>query len=206
MHYTKADIIELPRVKRLNIINSITGIKPGNLIGTLSKEGVSNLAVFSSVVHLGSDPALLGFILRPTTVPRNTMNNILTNKVYTINHIPLDKTKEAHYTSCKFPANESEFAACNFTEEYLEDFEAPFVRESPIKMGMRFIEAIPIPINGTQLIIGQIEQLIFPDQALTEKGYIDLEESIGIGGLNNYYSLEKKATYPFARLNELPEF
>ena len=67
MQYTKQDIQAMDRVTRLKIINSVTGIKPGNLIGTLSKDGITNLAVFSSVVHLGSDPALLGFISRPRT-------------------------------------------------------------------------------------------------------------------------------------------
>ena len=35
-HFTKSTIKDLNKVNRLNIINSITGIKPGNLIGTIS--------------------------------------------------------------------------------------------------------------------------------------------------------------------------
>ena len=88
MHYTKKDIDNLDRVTRIKIINSVTGIKPANLIGSMSNEGQTNLAVFSSIVHLGSNPALLGFILRPTgEVPRHTYSNILENGFYTINHI-----------------------------------------------------------------------------------------------------------------------
>ena len=88
-HYTKRIIRDLDKVNRLNIINSITGIKPGNLIGTISDEKISNLAIFSSVIHLGSNPALLGFILRPQErVRRDTYNNILANGSYTINHLP----------------------------------------------------------------------------------------------------------------------
>ena len=65
-HFSKQNILELEKVKRLNIINSITGIKPGNLIGSIDDNNKNtNLAIFSSVVHLGSHPALLGFILRP---------------------------------------------------------------------------------------------------------------------------------------------
>ena len=82
-HFTKSNIKDLEKVKRLNIINSITGIKPGNLIGTISKEKITNLAIFSSVIHLGSNPALLGFILRPQErVRRDTYNNILENGSY----------------------------------------------------------------------------------------------------------------------------
>ena len=45
--------LKMDKIKRLNIVNSITGIKPGNLIATMSKENETNLAIFSSVVHLG---------------------------------------------------------------------------------------------------------------------------------------------------------
>ena len=47
-HFTKKNILEMDKVKRLNIVNSITGIKPGNLIGTISNDNFPNLAIFSS--------------------------------------------------------------------------------------------------------------------------------------------------------------
>ena len=58
MKFTSNDIKNLDKVYRLNLINSITGIKPANLIATRSKNGVDNVAIFSSVVHLGSNPAI----------------------------------------------------------------------------------------------------------------------------------------------------
>ena len=123
MHYTEQDISELDRIKRLNLINSISGIKPANLIGTISSEGHTNLAIFSSVVHLGSNPALLGFMLRPhIEVRRHTYDNILYNGEYTINHVTRPMMKKAHYTSAKFDRSISEFEACHLTEEYLFDF------------------------------------------------------------------------------------
>ena len=70
-HFQKEDLEGFSKIYRLNLINSVTGYKSAHLVGTVSAEGTKNLAVFSSVVHLGSDPALIGFILRPTTVPRH---------------------------------------------------------------------------------------------------------------------------------------
>jgi flavin reductase (DIM6/NTAB) family NADH-FMN oxidoreductase RutF len=209
MHLTKTEIENKNRIERLNIINSITGIKPGNLIGTRSEKYGTNLAVFSSVVHLGSHPALLGFILRPQgEVPRNTFENISQNGYYTINHIHKDFIQNAHYTSAKFKRHVSEFEKCQLTEMYLDNFPAPYVKESHIKMGMRFLESIPIKANNTIMVIGQIEHLYFPDEAKTAEGYIDMEKtgSVGIGGLNNYYQLKKTGTFPFARPEELPDF
>jgi len=209
MHLNKEDILALERVKRLNIINSVTGIKPANLIGTASNTGYTNLAIFSSIVHLGSNPALIGFIMRPNEeVPRHTYQNIQENGMYTINHVHPSIAQRAHYTSAKFDASVSEFEACQLTEEYLIGFQAPFVKESQLKLGMTFKESIPIKANGTIMVIGEIEQIIIPDEAMNEKGYIDLSKtnSVGISGLNSYYTVEKEAEFPYARINELPDF
>jgi len=208
MQYDKKEIDALDRVMRLKIINSVTGIKPGNLIGTINKSKNTNLAVFSSIIHLGSNPSLLGFISRPTTNDvGHTLNNIIQTGYYTINHIHSEFVKKAHYTSAKFPSNVSEFSACQLSEEYINGFKAPFVKESTFKIGMRFKEVIDIKANGTVLVIGEIEQLIFPDNAFVD-GDIDLEASggVGISGLNTYYALKKIESYPYAKLNEIPQF
>ena len=81
MHLSKAEIDELSYLYKINLMNSISGYKPANLIATKSEDGIANVAVFSSVVHYGSSPAILGFVLRPTTVARNTYDNIKKNRV-----------------------------------------------------------------------------------------------------------------------------
>lgn len=208
MHYTKQDIAQMNRIDRLKTINSITGIKPANLIGTLSNDGKTNVAIFSSVVHLGSNPALLGIITRPQTKDvGHTYQNIKENHQYTINHIHPEFIKNAHYTSAKFPKEISEFDSCGLTEEFIADFKAPFVKESNFKIGLRFKEAIDITLNGTTLIVGEIEHIILPDSALIEDT-IDLEKtnSVGISGLNSYYELKKIAHYPYVHINEVPDF
>lgn len=208
MHYRKSDIDDLDRVTRLKIINSVTGIKPANLIGTIDKEGRSNLAIFSSVIHLGSNPALVGFISRPQTdAVGHTFTNIMETEQYTINHIHPGFIKNAHYTSGKFSKEISEFDSCGLTEEYFEDFNAPFVKESNFKMGLRFKEKIDITLNNTILVIGEIVELLMPDLVLLNED-IDLQatSAVGISGLNSYYSLNKIVQYPYVRLNEVPKF
>jgi len=208
MKYTKEDITEMDRVTRLKLINSVTGIKPANLIGTINEDGKTNLAIFSSVIHLGSNPALLGMISRPQTAEvGHTFANIQATGVYTINHIHPSFIEKSHYTSAKFDQDISEFDVCQLTVEYDGGFAAPFVEESSFKMGMRFREAIDIQLNGTVMIIGEIEHLIVPDEAMVD-GDIDLEASkgIGISGLNTYYSLSKIQSHPYARIDELPKF
>ena len=201
MNFTKQDILDCDRIKRLNIINSISGIKPGNLIGSISDKGTTNLAIISSVVHLSSNPPLIGFIMRPRgEVKRDTYNNIRENHLFTINHIPTSHIEQAHYTSAKFDTEISEFNRCGFTPEYIEGFKAPFVKESKIKMGLKLVEEIPIPSSKTTMIIGEIQQLVLPDNAMNETGYINLEQAgtAGIAGLNSYYKLQFLDSFPYA--------
>ena len=166
------------------------------------------MAVFSSIIHLGSNPSLLGFISRPQTEEvGHTLRNILQTEFYTINHIHPEFVEKAHYTSAKFSSDVSEFDACNLSEEYINHFKAPFVQESIFKMGLRFKEAVDIKLNGTVLVIGEIEELVIADKAFVNED-IDLEasEGVGISGLNTYYALKKIDSYPYARLSEIPKF
>ena len=207
--WNATEIEALDRVFRLNLINSITGIKPANLIGTQSSDGIDNLAVFSSVIHLGSNPALIGCISRPTgEVPRHTYDNILETKHYTINAVPSNMVKNAHYTSVKFDRDESEFEKCNIKPRHLDQFPAPFVAQSPIQIGLKLEEIIDITLNGTIMIIGSVQFLSVADHILNEKGYLNLEEAkiSGISGLNRYYELGLIDEFPYARKNEIPKW
>ena len=46
-HISKQDLNAMDRIYRLNLINSCTGYKSANLIGTVSTENIYNVAVFS---------------------------------------------------------------------------------------------------------------------------------------------------------------
>ncbi|WP_221390229.1 flavin reductase family protein [Dyadobacter sp. NIV53] len=207
-HFTNQDIQELSKYYRANLINSITGYKPANLIGTVSETGETNLAVFSSVVHLGANPPLVGMIIRPATVPRHSYENILATGYYTINHVHESFVEKAHFTSANFERTDSEFDTCKLQAEYINGFEAPFVQESNVKLGMKFLQEIPIELNGTILIIGQIEHLILPEEIIGEDGNVDLEsvETICVSGLESYSKVGKLAKFEYARVKNVPDF
>lgn len=182
------DIQSLEKIYKINLINSCSGFKSANLLGSISKEGVSNVAVFSSVTHLGSNPPTLGFILRPTTVPRNTYKNIKENGYFTINHIYEHIIEDAHHTSAKYPENVSEFDKTDLEEEFKGNYNAPFVKNSPVQMCMKFVEEVYVSSNDVMLIVAQIEELYIKDTLLQEDGLVNL--SLGnvatINGLDSY--------------------
>jgi len=151
------------------------------------------------VIHLGSNPPTLGFVLRPTTVPRNTHKNIKDIGYFTINHIYEDIIDDAHHTSAKYPEEISEFDVTSLEEVFKGDFKAPFVKGSPVQMSMKFIEEIYVPSNDVMLIVAQIEELYINDELLQNDGLINL--SIGkiaaINGLDTYTipAFKKQLTY-----------
>ena len=205
-YFTRDDIDSLDKISRLNFINSITGYKPANLIGTISNKKKENLAIFSSLVHLGSKPPLLGLITRPNSIPRDTYSNIISSRYYTVNHVNENMIERAHMTSAKFSADESEFEKCNIDSTYIKKFKAPFVKECEIKIGMKLVDEIKIEYNNTILIIGEIILAIIGNDLLLKDGSIDFEKNktVCISGLDTYYSTKKIAKYPYAKKNEIP--
>ena len=182
------DIQNLEKIYKINLINSCSGFKSANLLGSISEEGISNVAVFSSVTHLGSKPPTLGFILRPTTVPRDTYKNIKDLGIFTINHIHQDIIEDAHHTSAKYPKEVSEFDMTGLEEEFKGNFKAPFVKGAPVQMSMKFIEEVYVPSNDVMLIVSQIQELYIDDALLQEDGLINLSKGnvAAINGLDTY--------------------
>lgn len=208
MKLGKDEIDNLDRIYRLNLINSISGVKPANLIGTRSMDGHDNVGIFSSVVHLGSNPALLGFVIRPQSDPEtDTYANIHKTKYYTINHVSESFIKKAHYTSAKLEKGASEFDRMALSKEFNDDFYAPFVKESAVKLGMKHYESILLP-NDCTFIIGTVEMIIVPDKSINSEGQLDLSsyKGTGISGLNTYYGLKKLDSFPYVRSSEIPDF
>ena len=186
--FNNKNIQDLEHLYKINLINSCSGFKSANLIASISSNGVSNVAVFSSVTHLGSNPPTLGFILRPTTIPRDSYKNIKENGIFTINHIYEDIIEDAHHTSAKYPEEVSEFDVTNLEEEFKGSFNAPFVKNSPVQMSMKFIEEIYVASNDVLLIVAQIQELYVKDELLENDGLINLSKGniATINGLDTY--------------------
>ncbi len=200
--FTPAEWQSWERFYRANFINSLTGFKSVSLIGTINAQGIPNLGMFSSIVHIGSDPALIGFINRPVAAAPHTLANIKANGLYTVNHIHPSFIDKAHQTSAKYPDEVNEFTEVGLTEDYIDGIHVPFVKESPIKYLLSLKEIVPITLNATFLVIGQLEQVLM-DPALqpTSDGFLHLDQagSICSNGLDAYYNTELIDRYDYAK-------
>jgi flavin reductase (DIM6/NTAB) family NADH-FMN oxidoreductase RutF len=203
VHYSKKTIQNLSKIPRLNLINSCTGYKSANLIATKTIDGISNVAIFSSITHLGSDPAMLGFILRPTTVPRNTYKNIKDLGYFTVNHITKSMIIDAHHTSANYDESISEFNQTNLEEEYHDGISIPFVKESPLQILCKYLNEYEIKENGTIHIIASIEELFVRENLIQKENWLrlDLENIVSINGLDAYCVPTVVDRFEYARPN-----
>jgi flavin reductase (DIM6/NTAB) family NADH-FMN oxidoreductase RutF len=189
------------RFYRANFINSLTGFKSVSLIGTVNKSGQTNLGIFSSLVHIGSDPALVGYINRPLKAAPHTFANIQATGVYTINHIQPSFLEKAHQTSAKYADEVSEFEAVGLTAEFLDGTPAPFVKESKVKYALTLEEIIPIKLNDTFLVIGKVQQVKLEADILLQDGFLELNRanSVCSNGIDGYYSTQLINRYQYAK-------
>ena len=189
----------MPSRERAALINSLSGFKSANLIGTADAEGHCNLAIMSSVVHLGSHPPLMALIIRPGGNERHTLANILNSGQYSINHISEAMIEQAHQTAARYPGDVSEFEATGLTQHWWPEFDAPLVAEAPVKLAMELREHKLMEINDTHLVIGEIISAELPKQSLRDSGGLDLGTSgtVALEGLDGYYrpSLLKRMAY-----------
>jgi flavin reductase (DIM6/NTAB) family NADH-FMN oxidoreductase RutF len=186
---------------RTQVVNSLSGFKSANLIGTSNKEGIHNLAIFSSVVHLGSSPALVGFITRPNTVVRHTLENIQQTEQFTINQVNDKFWREAHQTSARYEADECEFKQTGLTPQIIEGVNAPFVKESLLKYSLKLKDIMPIQLNDTLLVIGEITNILCDENAIKSDGYIDIESlnTVMISGLDSYHTSNRLSRLSYAK-------
>ena len=144
---------------------------------------------------------MIGFVLRPRTVPRNTYNNLFTTKFFTVNHVKSDDIEDAHHTSAKYPKEISEFDKTKFEAEYLDGFTAPYVKGSNVRFGCKYLNEYDIKENNTILVVASIEHLYVDEKSIGEDGWIRLDKAktVTINGLDGYAETKLIDRFKYAR-------
>lgn len=182
-------IAQMEKYYRINLINSVAGYKSLNLLGTISPDGITNLSVVSSAFHLGSNPPLIGIVMRPEREHNDTLKNIKDTGHYTLNNVQSEWLQQAHQTSASYPSGVSEFDKCGFSKEYLPSFKAPFVRQSSIRIGLELRDVIGMELNGTTIVIGEVMHILTENEVIGDDGLVDHERAgtMAVTGLDAYY-------------------
>ena len=196
--FDSEQLAQLDASFRRNLINCLPGYKPLQLIGTQNAAGVTNLALFSQIIHLGAAPPLIGVLFRPHTVKRDTLENILETQCFTLNQVLPEWHVQAHWTAANWEG--SEFDATGLNEERKAGFPAPFVEGSPVQLGCVLEEVQTLQINQTVLVIARIEQVFVAEKGLREDGTLDYDAlgTITVTGLDEYHQGQSlgRLSYP----------
>ena len=197
-HFTSESLMDMDSFFRRNLVNSLSGYKSLNLVATKNQKGISNVAPFSQVFHIGAAPPLVGILFRPHTVKRDTLENILETNYFTLNHVTPSFYKKAHWTAARWEG--SEFSGTGLEEEVKGDFFAPFVKGSPLQLGCTLVETQTLQVNQTILVIGSIDHIYIEEKGLREDGALDLNalETVTVSGLDEYHIGKKlgRLAYP----------
>jgi flavin reductase (DIM6/NTAB) family NADH-FMN oxidoreductase RutF len=102
---------------------------------------------------------------------------MLETKSYTLNYVHFSDFEKSHQTSARYESGISEFEQVGFNEAYIDDCYAPFVSNAIVKIAMKLEDTIPIPLNGTILIIGGIQQIDIEKNIVEQDGFVDLSQA-----------------------------
>ena len=201
INFDRADIDAMDKRYRAALVNSLSGFKGANMLGTADSQGHTNLALISSAIHVGSAPPLLGHLMRPHTVPRHTLENILSTGEYTLNAVSQALVERAHASSARFPREVSEFNAAGLDAAYGTKLRAPYVAESPLQVGLRLVEHHTLASNGCVMVIGEIVELRLSRDVRAEDGHLDLAQLgiVAISGLDEYLVPHTLGRQPYAK-------
>ena len=200
----RAGVAALPQRFRARLVNSLSGFKSANLVGTADADGQPACCIVSSVVHLGSNPALLGVVFRPPGDDAHNYHNLSRSGHFTLSHVTAPIHEQAHQTSARYAVEVSEFEAVGLTPHWHGEgagrFPAPAVAESPVRIGLTVEEDMLLP-NSCRFVIGAVQWVDFASDLQAADGFLDLAaaDTIAIGGLDAYHTAERVARLSYAK-------
>ncbi len=205
IHHNSSDIASMDRFYRGNLINCVTGYKSANLLATQSIDGVDNVAVFNSVTHMGSNPAMFTFIQRPLGYGvGHTYENLKATGQVTLNHINESLIQAAHQSSAKYQESTSEFEELHIEKLEREGFKAPFVKNARLQIAASYENEYFLKENNCILVVCRITDIFMQDGLQLEDGFINLEKagSLAISGLDAYATCSIKERLSYAQVDQ----
>ncbi|HAN99521.1 MAG TPA: flavin reductase family protein [Planctomycetaceae bacterium] len=152
--------------------------RPIAWIGTVSSDGVPNLAPYSFFSGVTSRPPTLMFssVSRPDGSLKDSVANILATGEFTVNVVPHRLAEAMLATSAEFPSEIDEFRACDIASAPGERIAAPRVLESPAHFECRLMQTVPIGqgAGSATIVIGRIVAIRVADEMLGADGFADM--------------------------------
>ncbi len=165
-----------PRKMYRLLIDVITP-RPIAWVGTVSGQGIPNLAPFSFFNGVAASPPTVVFSAsnRRDGTPKDTLRNILVVPEFTVSTVSYSQREEMNATSADLPYEVSEFAHCNLTAVASERIRPPRVQGANVSMECVLHQLVPVgegPLAAT-LVIGRIVLVHVDDAVCGAQGELD---------------------------------
>lgn len=172
---------ELGPMLGYKLLSSLIVPRPIGWIGTLSSEGVPNLAPYSFFNAVSGQPPTVVFS-PGTGQRRDTLDNVRDVGEFTVNVVTTEVVEAMNATAASFPADIDEFAAVGLTPVQGLVVRPPMVGECRANFECKVTQLVPVgdPAAGNVLVIGEAV-VIHVDDDLFDGRYVDQVNLRAIG-------------------------
>lgn len=180
------DVKDLEPVDAYKLGSGLTVPRPIGWIGTMSNEGVRNLAPYSFFNMVAMYPPT--FVVAPQLTSRkDTLANLQATGVFTINIVTEETVEAMNLSSGTYPAEIDEFELCGLTPISADTNDAPLVAEAVANFECTVVQSIPVGeqrdgLAGTgMLVIGEAQRIHVAERVSDEAFHIDPVELRAVG-------------------------
>jgi len=184
-------------------LNAIVAPRPIGWIGSVSADGVPNLAPYSFFNVLNYRPPLIGFSSQGW---KDSVANIAETKVFTWNLATMTLAQAMNASAATVPAEVDEFAQSGVTAQDGQLVDAPRVAESPVSFECRLTQLIRLETQEGReldqwLVIGEAVGIHIAAD-LIENGIYQTARARPIlrgGGPVDYFEVTEAARFELRR-------
>jgi len=190
MQYKAEDI---PREISSQLWSSVVSPRPVSLIVSRSKEGLSNIAAYSSVALISVYPPILSVSIgQRKGKPKNTLINILETKQFSVNFVHRELIEIAN-ESAEGSDTVDDFLRLKLTPNKFDSSFALAIDESPASIACELIQTVEIEGVASTLLLAKCQEIAVKDEYLTNGSFDTVcANMVASIGLINYVSLAGK--------------
>jgi len=181
-----------PKPLTHNPLNALIAPRPIGWIGSISKDGLENLAPFSYFNAFSADPVIVGFAPNSKLAdgtPKDTLANIRETGEFTASIVSRSLAGQMNRSSCDLDRGASEFEFAGLASAPSKAVKAPRVAKARAVLECVVFEIVALPgtSGGRQshLILGEVVG-IYIDDALIVDGKIDILELAPVARLGYF--------------------
>lgn len=188
----KIDPSEVSARRMYRLLTFAITPRPIAWVGTVSAQGIPNLAPFSFFNGVSANPPSVVFSVanRRDGSVKDTLRNVIAVPEFTISTVSFAQGESMNATSAELPYEVSEFAQCQIPSMPSERIRPPRVADAKIAMECVVHQLVPVgdgPLAAT-LVIGRIVLMHLEHDVLDPQGDPDprIVDTIGRMGGDGY--------------------